>query len=107
MGRQQAYIAVDEDYDESDDEEYEKQETAKETSPNPDVDKPKISATELPSLAPQTMDECYYVGQNGRCNKPVDTCYSFWNCASLVVSSFSLALITLKLDILLHVKPVA
>jgi len=43
---------------------------------------------DVESLMPHTLDECCYVGQNGRWNKPADTCYSFWNCGALDVSIF-------------------
>ncbi|RDW77101.1 hypothetical protein BP6252_05154 [Coleophoma cylindrospora] len=38
---------------------------------------------EPPSVAGLQIDETQFVGFNGRCNKLVDTCYSFWVTASL------------------------
>jgi geranylgeranyl transferase type-1 subunit beta len=35
---------------------------------------------------PSQSDKPIIAGFNGRCNKPADTCYSFWACASLAVS---------------------
>ena len=40
----------------------------------------------LPSLEPPTEETLQWAGFNGRCNKVADTCYSFWNTATLVVS---------------------
>lgn len=114
MARQLAYIAIDGEEEEDDDADAEDDKDTKERelreklagvydhtkespstfSSNPNMNKDEksttinnitISPAELPSLIPQTVDECYYVGQNGRTNKKADTCYSFWNCASLDV----------------------
>ena len=40
-----------------------------------------------PSLSPLRMrdEEAHYVGFNGRPNKIVDTCYSYWNLGALAV----------------------
>ena len=40
----------------------------------------------LPSLEPPSDGTVQWAGFNGRCNKIADTCYSFWNTATLVVS---------------------
>lgn len=40
----------------------------------------------LPNIARLEADEITCAGFNGRCNKYADTCYSFWNGATLVVS---------------------
>ncbi|KAL5363789.1 terpenoid cyclases/protein prenyltransferase alpha-alpha toroid [Aspergillus floccosus] len=39
----------------------------------------------LPSLAVPTADSLLYAGFNGRSNKYADTCYSFWNTATLAM----------------------
>ena len=57
-----------------------------------------------PVLAPQMLDfesfECQstadvVAGMNGRCNKPADTCYSFWAGASLAVRKAVDALVSI------------
>ncbi|CAG7926603.1 unnamed protein product [Penicillium olsonii] len=40
---------------------------------------------ELPDIAPLDADTITCAGFNGRCNKYADTCYSFWNGATLVM----------------------
>lgn len=40
----------------------------------------------LPSLTEIAGDTIACAGFNGRCNKVADTCYSFWNGATLLVS---------------------
>ncbi|KAE8349139.1 terpenoid cyclases/protein prenyltransferase alpha-alpha toroid [Aspergillus coremiiformis] len=40
-------------------------------------------ADQLPVIRPATKDSLRWAGFNGRCNKYADTCYSFWNTASL------------------------
>jgi geranylgeranyl transferase type-1 subunit beta len=39
----------------------------------------------LPNVQPIEADTISCAGFNGRCNKYADTCYSFWNGATLVV----------------------
>lgn len=39
----------------------------------------------LPDITPRDGDAIPCAGFNGRCNKVADTCYSFWNEASLLV----------------------
>lgn len=41
----------------------------------------------LPSILPPTEESLQWAGFNGRSNKYADTCYSFWNSATLVVSA--------------------
>lgn len=43
----------------------------------------RISA--LPDIQSISADTILYAGFNGRCNKIADTCYSFWNGATLRV----------------------
>ena len=45
------------------------------------------TAGEPPSIAGLSLQDDQFVGFNGRCNKRVDTCYTFWVTASLTVSS--------------------
>jgi geranylgeranyl transferase type-1 subunit beta len=40
----------------------------------------------LPGLTEIAGDTIMCAGFNGRCNKVADTCYSFWNGATLLVS---------------------
>jgi geranylgeranyl transferase type-1 subunit beta len=40
----------------------------------------------LPNLPLPSEESLHWAGFNGRCNKYADTCYSFWNTATLVVS---------------------
>lgn len=42
-------------------------------------------ASTLPCITPITDDTIPCAGFNGRCNKVADTCYSFWNGATLMV----------------------
>lgn len=86
MSRQQIYIAVDEDSSE-DEESYQVSRPRLAGIDDPNEKQPTNGAsnTELPSLSGLTIDECYYAGHNGRCNKALDTCYSFWNNGSLDV----------------------
>ncbi|KAF7597439.1 hypothetical protein BBP40_003686 [Aspergillus hancockii] len=42
-------------------------------------------ADRLPVIQPATEDSLRWAGFNGRCNKYADTCYSFWNTASLAM----------------------
>ena len=41
--------------------------------------------TALPVIPPVATDAIPYAGFNGRFNKVADTCYSFWNGATLMV----------------------
>jgi geranylgeranyl transferase type-1 subunit beta len=41
----------------------------------------------LPNVEPLEADTISCAGFNGRCNKFADTCYSFWNGATLMVCS--------------------
>lgn len=43
----------------------------------------------LPPIEPPTEEVLQWAGFNGRSNKAADTCYSFWNTATLAVSPFS------------------
>lgn len=43
----------------------------------------------LPNIAPLDADTITCAGFNGRCNKYADTCYSFWNGATLKVRGSS------------------
>lgn len=85
MDRQQNYIAIDEDSGDEDNDQDLRDRLAGVYDHTKEHSNNGIPAAEIPSLSPLTFDECYYVGQNGRCNKPSDTCYSFWNCGSLDV----------------------
>ena len=42
-------------------------------------------ASTLPCITPMAGDTIPCAGFNGRCNKVADTCYSFWNGATLLV----------------------
>lgn len=48
------------------------------------------SLDKLPAIPPPTEQDLRCAGFNGRCNKYADTCYSFWNLATLDVSNHSL-----------------
>ncbi|PYH94448.1 geranylgeranyl transferase beta subunit [Aspergillus ellipticus CBS 707.79] len=73
----------------------EAEESDEEDSPEADeIQKPPTADEEfelnaglagLPSIAPPTEDSLRYAGFNGRCNKYADTCYSFWNMATLAM----------------------
>lgn len=39
----------------------------------------------LPDIKPPTEESLHWAGFNGRCNKIADTCYSFWDTATLAV----------------------
>lgn len=41
---------------------------------------------ELPPIEPPSEESLQWAGFNGRANKAADTCYSFWNTATLAVS---------------------
>lgn len=41
---------------------------------------------DLPPIEPPTEESLHWAGFNGRSNKIADTCYSFWNTATLAVS---------------------
>lgn len=49
------------------------------------VEEPSLDTKvdQLPVVPPETEDSLRWAGFNGRCNKYADTCYSFWNTASL------------------------
>jgi len=49
--------------------------------------KGKVEA--LPPIETPTEESLQWAGFNGRSNKAADTCYSFWNTATLAVSYFS------------------
>ena len=68
VSRQVGYRAVDDD-----------DETVSRKQPDP--------STEPLSLEQLSIQDSECVGFNGRCNKPVDTCYAFWVGASLDVYS--------------------
>ena len=42
---------------------------------------------DLPLIEPPSDESLQWAGFNGRSNKIADTCYSFWNTATLAVSS--------------------
>ncbi|PYI25400.1 geranylgeranyl transferase beta subunit [Aspergillus indologenus CBS 114.80] len=46
---------------------------------------PETEVDELPALCPSTEESLRWAGFNGRCNKNADTCYSFWNLATLAM----------------------
>lgn len=45
-------------------------------------------ALALPCITPIAGDTISCAGFNGRCNKVADTCYSFWNGATLMVCTY-------------------
>lgn len=49
----------------------------------------KDRASTLPCITPIAGDTIPCAGFNGRCNKVADTCYSFWNGATLLVGTSS------------------
>lgn len=51
-------------------------------------DRRKDSEETMPDIIGLSPEEHQFVGFNGRCNKPVDTCYAFWVTASLDVRSY-------------------
>ena len=55
------------------------------------VEEPSIDTKvdQLPVVPPETEGSLRWAGFNGRCNKYADTCYSFWNTASLNVSDLT------------------
>lgn len=69
--------------------------TAQLEEPEEDEDDEQLETTEteslddrvrgLPNVKPLEADTISCAGFNGRCNKYADTCYSFWNGATLVV----------------------
>lgn len=46
-------------------------------------------ASALPCITPIAGDTIPCAGFNGRCNKVADTCYSFWNGATLMVRNLT------------------
>lgn len=75
--------------EEESDEDYEKCETGEGQKPLPvaagQAVNPGTEVDELPALFPPTEESLRWAGFNGRCNKNADTCYSFWNLATLAV----------------------
>ncbi|KAH7417241.1 terpenoid cyclases/protein prenyltransferase alpha-alpha toroid [Cadophora sp. MPI-SDFR-AT-0126] len=71
VSRQVEYLDEDED-DDSEDEEEEPR--------RPAIELAGVYEDDPPAASPHHHE---FVGINGRCNKPVDTCYSFWVSASL------------------------
>ncbi|PLB35711.1 protein geranylgeranyltransferase type I subunit CDC43 [Aspergillus candidus] len=67
----------------SDDEE----EATEESSPPKAVEglSPSEAIDQLPTISPPTAESLHWAGFNGRANKFADTCYSFWNGATLVM----------------------
>lgn len=69
--------------------------TAQLEEPDEDEDYEQLEMTEtgsiddrvrrLPNIEPLGADTIPCAGFNGRCNKYADTCYSFWNGATLMV----------------------
>jgi len=72
VSRQVGYLDNDEDDEEDEDDTQEPQ--------RPVVNLAGVYKDDQPAAGPEEHE---YVGLNGRCNKPVDTCYSFWVSASL------------------------
>lgn len=92
MSRQVGYLDDDEDDDGEDEE---------------DTDEPQRPVMNLAGVYKDDppaagLEEHEYVGLNGRCNKPVDTCYSFWVSASLSVMFNTLNMSDLVLNVLNH-----
>jgi geranylgeranyl transferase type-1 subunit beta len=54
-------------------------------SPSEEQREPQPPSAEPLSLEKLSLQDSECVGFNGRCNKPVDTCYAFWVGASLDV----------------------
>lgn len=87
--------------------------TAQLEEPEEDEDDEQLEATQtgslndrvrgLPNVQPLEPDTISCAGFNGRCNKYADTCYSFWNGATLMVSNTPLfgsaCLLTQMLDV--------
>lgn len=69
--------------------------TAQLEEPEEDEDEKQLEVTDtgslddrvrgLPNVQPIGADTISCAGFNGRCNKYADTCYSFWNGATLMV----------------------
>lgn len=69
------------------DEEEDATDDAEEPSPPKAVEglPPSETIDQLPTIPPPTADSLQWAGFNGRANKLADTCYSFWNGATLSV----------------------
>lgn len=76
--------AEDEDEDEED-EDTEENNGTKESNPQDDGSSIEERILALPHLTPIGPDSIPCAGFNGRYNKVADTCYSFWNGATLMV----------------------
>lgn len=84
--RQTGELGEEEEEDDEDDEDDETGTSVLDTQPTKDVTKSleeKIIA--LPGLTALSTESIPCAGFNGRCNKFADTCYSFWNGATLMV----------------------
>lgn len=76
-----------EDEDETDDTEGDGQDGQPQTDAGTGSLDDRVRA--LPSITPRAGDTIPCAGFNGRCNKVADTCYSFWNGATLLVRTSS------------------
>ncbi|KAJ5913505.1 Terpenoid cyclases/protein prenyltransferase alpha-alpha toroid [Penicillium tannophilum] len=84
--RQTGELGEEEEEDDEDDEDDETGTSVLDTQPTKDVTKSleeKIIA--LPGLTALSTESIPCAGFNGRCNKFADTCYSFWNGATLMM----------------------
>ncbi|KAJ5524927.1 hypothetical protein N7494_011577 [Penicillium frequentans] len=84
--RQTGELGEEEEEDEEDDEDDETGTSVLDTQPTEDVTRSleeKIIA--LPGLTALSTESIPCAGFNGRCNKFADTCYSFWNGATLMM----------------------
>jgi len=75
-----------EEEDDEDDDDDETEVSVPETQPTEDVTRSlEETIIALPGLPALAADSIPCAGFNGRCNKFADTCYSFWNGATLMV----------------------
>ncbi|KAK0119105.1 hypothetical protein ONS95_007969 [Cadophora gregata] len=77
VSRQVGYLDEEEDEDEDEEEEGDQEQARR----------PIVNLAGVYEDDPQatSFEQHEFVGLNGRCNKPVDTCYSFWVSASLSI----------------------
>ncbi|KAJ5215027.1 hypothetical protein N7468_010706 [Penicillium chermesinum] len=76
---------IDSDDEEEEDEEEDEDSGAEGPSLQEDGGSIEQKILSLPNLTPLTPDSIPCAGFNGRCNKVADTCYSFWNGATLMI----------------------
>lgn len=87
VSRQTSVLQEDEEYEVSDSEPVGA--TTSEPSDAPNVPGVALSPAEISRASTPSVEvlpeELIWAGFSGRCNKPADTCYSFWNGGALAV----------------------